>query len=138
MRRRGRELYTLIPDIFIAPLQVLYCSEALPTTALILCRSLTPKRNRQLREKDCPRSLCGGLVVKVEFEPAAFRMQGTKPVTELSRPTSVAPQATYFWRTQGLAESFSCIGFPVTFLYTLSVQVLRECSILCLTLDNLH
>src|SRR6218665_855262 len=30
--------------ISIAPLQVLYNSEALPTTARILCRSFTPKR----------------------------------------------------------------------------------------------
>jgi len=29
----------LIPDISVAPLQVHYYSEALPTTALILCHS---------------------------------------------------------------------------------------------------
>jgi len=32
-------IYSFIPDISIAPIQVYYCSEALPTRALILCRS---------------------------------------------------------------------------------------------------
>jgi len=32
-------LVSLIPDISIAPLQVHYYSEALPTAALLLCRS---------------------------------------------------------------------------------------------------
>ena len=45
-------IHSFIQAISIAPLQVHYYSEALPTTALILCRSLTPKRHRQLRVKD--------------------------------------------------------------------------------------
>jgi len=32
-------IYSVIPDISVAPLQVRYYSEALPTTALILCWS---------------------------------------------------------------------------------------------------
>jgi len=32
-------IHSVIPDISIAPLQVIYYSEVLPTTALILCRS---------------------------------------------------------------------------------------------------
>jgi len=32
-------IHSFIPDISIAPLQVHYYSEALPTTALILCQS---------------------------------------------------------------------------------------------------
>jgi len=32
-------IHSLIPDIYIAPLQLHYYSEALTTTALILCRS---------------------------------------------------------------------------------------------------
>jgi len=35
----GRAIHSFIPDISIAPLQVHYYSEALQTTALILCRS---------------------------------------------------------------------------------------------------
>jgi len=35
---------SFIPAISIAPLQVLYYSEALPTTTRILYRSFTPKR----------------------------------------------------------------------------------------------
>src|SRR6218665_3453150 len=35
--------HSFIPAISIAPLQVLYYSEALPTTAQILYRSFTPK-----------------------------------------------------------------------------------------------
>jgi len=42
--------------ISIAPLQVLFYSEALPTTARILYRSFTPKRTGNA----CPRSLRGG------------------------------------------------------------------------------
>src|SRR6218665_1257042 len=37
-------IHSFIPAISIAPLQVLYHSEALPTTARILYRSFTPKR----------------------------------------------------------------------------------------------
>src|SRR6218665_886301 len=43
--------------ISIAPLQVFYYSEALPTTARILYRSFTPKRHRQLQVKDLPKVL---------------------------------------------------------------------------------
>jgi len=38
MYRSERIFESFIPDISIAPLQVHYYSEALPTTALILCR----------------------------------------------------------------------------------------------------
>src|SRR6218665_1875341 len=37
-------IHSFVPAISIAPLQVLYYSEALPTTARILYRSFTPKR----------------------------------------------------------------------------------------------
>src|SRR6218665_3016866 len=37
-------VHSFIPAISIAPLQVLYYSEALPTTLRILYRSFTPKR----------------------------------------------------------------------------------------------
>src|SRR6218665_2344981 len=37
-------IHSFIPAISIAPLQVLYHSEALPTTAQILYKSFTPKR----------------------------------------------------------------------------------------------
>ena len=36
-------IHSFIPAIYIAPLQVNYYSEALPTTARILYRSFTPK-----------------------------------------------------------------------------------------------
>jgi len=32
-------MHSFIPDNYVAPLQVRYYSEALPTTALIMCRS---------------------------------------------------------------------------------------------------
>src|SRR6218665_1277595 len=41
-------IHSFIPAISIAPLQVLYHSETLPTTARILYRSFTPKRNVHL------------------------------------------------------------------------------------------
>ena len=40
----GSFIHSFTPVISIAPLQVLYYSQALPTTARILCRSFTPKR----------------------------------------------------------------------------------------------
>ena len=48
-------IHSFIQAIFTAPLQVHYYSEALSTTARILCRSFTPKRHRQLRVKDLPK-----------------------------------------------------------------------------------
>src|SRR6218665_3013800 len=42
-------IHSFIPAISIAPLQVLYHSEALPTTARILYRSFTPKRTGNCR-----------------------------------------------------------------------------------------
>ena len=42
-------IHSFIPGISIAPLQVLYYSEALPTTAWILYRSFTPKRTGNCR-----------------------------------------------------------------------------------------
>src|SRR6218665_555190 len=42
-------IHSFIPAISIAPLQVLYHSEALPTTARILYQSFTPKRTGNCR-----------------------------------------------------------------------------------------
>src|SRR6218665_2289365 len=53
-------IYSFIPAISIAPLQVLYYLEALPTTARILYRSSTPKRTGNCRYWTSPRSLRGG------------------------------------------------------------------------------
>src|SRR6218665_1734073 len=43
------QIHSFISAISIAPLQVLYYSEALPTTARILYRSFTPKRTGNCR-----------------------------------------------------------------------------------------
>src|SRR6218665_1666108 len=51
---------SFILAISIALLQVLYYSDALPTTALILYRSFTPKRTGNCRKSTCPRSLRRG------------------------------------------------------------------------------
>src|SRR6218665_547669 len=50
-RAHGRLVTPLILAISIAPLQVLYYSEALPTTARILYRSFTPKRTCNCKYK---------------------------------------------------------------------------------------
>src|SRR6218665_2779023 len=50
-------IHSFILAISIAPLQVLYRSEALPTTARILYRSCTPTRTGNSRYRTCPRSL---------------------------------------------------------------------------------
>ena len=47
-------VHPIILDISVAPLQVHYNSESLPTTVLALCRTFTPKRPRQLWVKDLP------------------------------------------------------------------------------------
>ena len=49
-------IHSIIQAIFIAPIQVHYYSDALPTqaTTRILFRSFTPKRQMQLRVKDLP------------------------------------------------------------------------------------
>src|SRR6218665_1667310 len=52
--------HSFIPAISIAPLQALYYSEALPTTARILYRSFTPKRTGNCRYRTCPKFLHGG------------------------------------------------------------------------------
>src|SRR6218665_1021346 len=53
-------IHSFILAISIAPLQVLYHSEALPTTARILYRSFTLKRTGNCRYRTCPRSLRDG------------------------------------------------------------------------------
>src|SRR6218665_1280594 len=49
MSKRKQNIHSFIPAISIAPLQVIYYSEALPTTARILYRSFTPKRTGNCR-----------------------------------------------------------------------------------------
>jgi len=44
-----------MPDISIAPVQVHYYSEAVPTTALMMCRVNKPKLYRQLWVKELPK-----------------------------------------------------------------------------------
>jgi len=58
-----------MPAISIAPLQVLYYSEALPTTARILYRSFTPEAHRQLQVKDLPRVLKWQLELESNHDP---------------------------------------------------------------------
>src|SRR6218665_3383705 len=53
-------IHSFILSISIAPLQVLYYSGALPTTARILYRSFTLKRTGNCRQRTWPRSLRDG------------------------------------------------------------------------------
>src|SRR6218665_47796 len=79
------ECSSFLPDISIAPLQVHYYSEALPTTALILCWSYHAKA---LHATVSERLAQGRyLVARVGFKPATFRTQGTKLTTEPQRLT---------------------------------------------------
>jgi len=57
---RPNRIFMYSGHFYIAPLQVHYCLEALPTTARILYRSFTPKRTGNCRYRTCQRSLCGG------------------------------------------------------------------------------
>src|SRR6218665_124192 len=65
---------SFIPAISIAPLQVLYYSGALLTTARILYRSFTPKRHRQLQVKDLPKVPTWQLERESSFEPLASHL----------------------------------------------------------------
>jgi len=69
---------------YIAPLQVYYYSEALPTTALILCQSFHAKAPRAIASE----GLAQGPYAadRVGFEPATLWSQGTELTTEPPRP----------------------------------------------------
>ena len=66
-------IYSFIPAISIAPLQVLYHSEALPTTARILYRSFTPKRPQATADK----GLAQGpyVAARAGAEPTTLRLR---------------------------------------------------------------
>src|SRR6218665_310699 len=74
-----------IPDISIAPLQVHYYSEELPTTALILCRS----QHTKALQATVSEGLAQGpyVAARVGFKPATLQMQDTELTTEPSHPT---------------------------------------------------
>ena len=71
------QCHSFIPDISIAPLQVHYYSEMLPTTALILCQS----QYAQAQQATVSEGLAQGhyVVARVGFEPATLRTEGTGP-----------------------------------------------------------
>ena len=74
-------IQSFIPGIYIAPLQVLFYSEALPTTIVILCRSL----HAEALQTTVSEGLTQGpyVAARVGFEPATLWMQGTELTTEL-------------------------------------------------------
>ena len=79
--------HSFIPDISIAPFQVHYYSEALPTTALLLCRS----QHTEALQATVSEGLAQGpyVAARLGFEPATFRMQATEPTTEPPCPTVI-------------------------------------------------
>src|SRR6218665_397275 len=79
------ECSSFLPDISIAPLQVHYYSEVLPTTALILCWSYHAKALQATASERLAQFLY--MVARVGFEHATFRMQCTKPTTEPPCPS---------------------------------------------------
>src|SRR6218665_208777 len=83
----GLKLTSFIPDISIAPLQVHYYSEVLPTTALILCQS----KYAEALQATVSEGLAQGpyVAVRVGFEPVTLRTQGTKLITEPPHATIV-------------------------------------------------
>src|SRR6218665_1291480 len=75
--RRASEIHSFIPNISIAPLQVPYYSEALPTTALMLRQSY----HAEVLQATTSEVLAQGsyLAARVGFKTVTFRMQGTEP-----------------------------------------------------------
>src|SRR6218665_3400760 len=81
-------IHSFIPAISIAPLQVLYYSEALPTTARILYRSFTPKRTGNCRSRTCPRFLHGGYSGNRTHDPPvkSYRLNQGVTMSHMMRP----------------------------------------------------
>ena len=69
-------IYSFTPDISIAPPQVYYYSEALPTTALIMCHS----QHAEAQQATVSEGLAQGPYVsaRVGFEQAAILAQSTE------------------------------------------------------------
>jgi len=74
-------MVSFIPAIFIAPLQVLYYLEAIPTTARILYRSFTPKRTG----KGLAQGLYEG--TRAVVEPTTLRLKIIVSTKEPPSPT---------------------------------------------------
>src|SRR6218665_3823661 len=90
-------IHSFNPDISIAPLQVHYYSEALPTTIIDIIGVYTTKRYRQpytvytvyniyyiLLVKDLPK--VPGKAARMGFEPTTFRSKGIESTNVPSRP----------------------------------------------------
>src|SRR6218665_1502770 len=79
--------HSFILDISIAPLQIHYHSEALPTTALIMCRSQHPG----VLQATVSEGLAQGpyLAAGEGFEPETHWTQGTELTTEPPHPTNI-------------------------------------------------
>src|SRR6218665_3866062 len=76
-------IHSFILAISIAPLQVIYHSEALPTTARILYRSFTPKR-----PGNCKGLAQGPYVTaRAGVEPTTLRLRVIASTNAPSRPT---------------------------------------------------
>src|SRR6218665_677013 len=86
MRYRSNAIsnHSLIPDISVAPLH--YYSEALPTTALILCRSLHAEA-LQATASEGQGHYTGWLEWDSNLQP--FRQKAPNPTTEPPRPTTI-------------------------------------------------
>src|SRR6218665_2930810 len=80
-------LFFIHSAISIAPLQVLYYSEALPTTARILYRSFTPKRTGNCAGK----GLAQGRYVaaRAGVEPTTLRLKVIASTKAPPRPTNI-------------------------------------------------
>src|SRR6218665_1974849 len=78
-------IHSFILDISIAPLQVHYYSEALPTAALILCQS----KHAKALQTTVSEGLAQGpyVAARVGFRPATLRTQGTELTAEPPCPT---------------------------------------------------
>jgi len=85
------KFHSFIQAISIAPLQIQFYLEVLQTTARILCRSLTPKRHRQLRVKNLLRVLTRGLRVKHICYPTRTRSTGPLPYPYPTRTQNYYP-----------------------------------------------
>ena len=96
--------HSFIPAISIAPLQVLYYSEALPTTARILYRSFTPRRTGNLPK----------VAARAEVEPTTLRLKVIVSTKAPPRPTiyvflflSLSLSLSLFLHSLTLCLSFS-------------------------------
>src|SRR6218665_54464 len=87
---KGEFIHLFIQIISIAPLQVHYYSEALPTQHGYCARVSRRSATGNCKLRTCPRSLCA-MAARTGFEPTTLRLKGIDSTNAPPRPTIYKP-----------------------------------------------